>query len=188
VRSSGPASEMSKKDDGKDTRRSSGRGDDGEDPGRRKRRGSPRADTHGGKDCGHGTKSRLGSPPARRSRRSPERHRSRPPTRRQERSPVRHPSREPEQRPEKPNTPPTPTNNDDELELNLSDEDINQVSGNKVRLQKARWWDENVTMAGQLLRMKVDRGATIRRLGLSEDILYPPTRRILTYCKTTVRR
>jgi hypothetical protein len=182
VRSSGPASEKSKKDDGKDTRTSLGGGDNGQDRGRLKRCGLPRADMHGGKDRHQGTKSQSGLPPARRSRRSPERLRSRPLTRRQEQSIEGHPSPEPEQRPEKPDMPPTPTNNDDELNLNLSDEETNQVSKNKVRLQKAHSWDENVTMAGRTLRMKMDNGARICtfslcnfcQLGLSEDILYPP--------------
>jgi hypothetical protein len=155
------ASETSK-DDNKDTRRSLGRGDDDKNPGRRKRRGSPKAEMHRGKDSRHRTKSRSGSPPARRSHRSPERHGSRPPTGHQQRSPVCHPSPEPQQRPKKPDTPPTSRNKDDELKPNGNDEETNEVSENKSAISV--------------------------RQGCQKIFCIPPTRGIVRYCKTVVRR
>jgi hypothetical protein len=83
-----------------------------------------------------------------------------------------------------------------ELNFDIDDDElVNQVSERKkVKISKVRTWDEHVTLNGRTLRMKVDSGSTVctlswrdfTRLGLSEDILQPPKRKIVTYCKGKV--
>ncbi len=127
------------------------------------------------------------------------RHRSPAPVRggTQTRSPVRRPQPEAAAAEKKPAT---TKNMRQEEELNFEpptddeNETVNEVSSQKRKVSKARTWDENVIVNGRPLKMKVDSGSTVctiswrdfQKLGLTEDILTPPRRRIVTYCKGMV--
>jgi transposase InsO family protein len=138
------------------------------------------------------SRQRSPSPAHRRRTGRGARHRSPSPSRkRPKRSPSRH---EQQQSPTAQALPPEhKLKADDELDFEPSEEEVNQVSEAKPG-GRVRTWDELVTFNGRNLRMKVDSGATIctislkdfRRLRLSEQILSPPTRRIITYCKNKV--
>ncbi len=133
-----------------------------------------------------------------RRRESTAHHRSRaPPPRKEEtKSPVRHPSPPPpEPTAAETSQKPTTKKNEEELDFECDVEDVNEVSASCTkRRNRARTWDEMVTLNGRTLRMKVDSGSTVctillrdfKRLRLDEKILQPPQRRIVTYCQNKV--
>ncbi len=92
--------------------------------------------------------------------------------------------------------PPAAQKQSDEMALNYEmshdDENINNVS---TRRQLPRTWDDNISVNGKLLKMKIDSGSTIntlsirkfKQLGLREEILRPTNTTIQTYSDTTMQ-
>jgi hypothetical protein len=168
-----------------------------------KRRQSPARGERKKETRSHGREDRSRSPLATKLKsvveKPRQRRRSPPPVRGgpSSRSPVRHPSPETEDKEERKGE---VKKQRDEEELNFEpstdedNEEVNEVRGSERKMSKARTWDENVIVNGKSLKMKVDSGSTVctiswrdyQRLGFTEELLSPPTRRIVTYCKGTV--
>jgi hypothetical protein len=91
-------------------------------------------------------------------------------------------------------TPAAPKKDEEALDFECDKEVFEVSEVRKVKVSKARTWDELVTLNGRALKMKVDSGSTVctislrdfRRLNLSEEQLRPPQRRIVTYCQGRV--